>query len=79
MIIANTEEIKRKIQKMGFKLTEFADEAEIPYDKLIKALNNHHASQEVRSAFEKYGLDFQPKFPVKAKAKTSKSSKRKVA
>jgi predicted transcriptional regulator len=69
MIIANGEEIKKKIQKMGFKLTEFADDAGIPYDKLVKALNNHHAAKEVKNALNKYGLDFQDKFPPKDKPK----------
>jgi predicted transcriptional regulator len=65
MIIKNGEAIKVNIRKLGFTLTQFADEAEIPYGALIKALNNHHASGEVRTALMKFGLKFEPKFPEK--------------
>ncbi|TGL06475.1 hypothetical protein EHQ43_08665 [Leptospira bouyouniensis] len=61
MILANADECKKSIRKLGFNFKEFSEEAGIEYPYLIKALNGDFVPPTVRSAFDKF------KIPYKAK------------
>lgn len=74
MIIENTEECKMQIRKLGYKFTEFADEADIKYPNLIKALNGDFVALEVRYAFEKFGISY-----TKLQSRGGKKNTKRVA
>jgi predicted transcriptional regulator len=61
MILANPEECKKSIRKLGFNFKEFSEEAGIDYPYLIKALNGDFVPPTVRSAFDKFKIPYQAK------------------
>jgi predicted transcriptional regulator len=71
MIIENTQDCKQQIRRQGFTFKEFAEQADIQYPNLIKALNGDFVAVEVRAAFAKYGIRY-TKRPSSAKKKLKK-------